>query len=296
MKRIIQILFYFCVFVGGTIFIVRTFVRSSPSQQVAQPPSLAISPARLYGKIEPAGREVFVSSPISRKVVRIHSREGDRVKKGQKLLSLDNAVELVELEVALAKVDSFQKALAISQDNLRRRENLYAKNADTEYATTQARLKVDLDKSSLHQAEKEVGLVRARLDQLELKSPVEAILYKFDVRLGETLSAGENTKIVLGSEELWVRLSVESFWLHRIELGTQYKVYNSETNELVGTGEVIYKAPYLGRRDFRTEDQQERFDTKYLDVILKLQRAAKNIPLGLSVVAEISPSDSSPSR
>jgi len=43
----------------------------------------------------------------------------------------------------------------------------------------------------------------------------------------------------------------------------------------------------MGRRDFKTEDMQERFDTKYQEVVLNLMSEKKSIPLGLSVVAEL---------
>jgi multidrug efflux pump subunit AcrA (membrane-fusion protein) len=290
MKKIINILFFSAIFIGGTAFIVLSFLRSSqPAQETAQPPDLSRVPARVYGRVEPAGREVFVGSPVTRKVVRIFISQGDQVKQGQPLLSLESEVERAQLEVSLAKVESLRKALAISQDILKRRENLYAKNADTEYSSTQARLQVELDLSNLALAEKEGELARARLEQLELRSPVDGIIYKLDVRLGETLTSGDVSKIILGLPDLWVRLSVEAFWSDRVAVGLQAKIYDSETNEFIGTGEVIALAPYLGRRDFRTEDDQERFDTKYRDVILKLQADRKDIPLGLSVVAELGP-------
>ena len=168
------------------------------------------------------------------------------------------------------------------------KKNLYNKKVDSEYGYTQSRLKVELDLSNLGVALKEAELAKTQLEQLQLKSPTDGIVYKFDVRIGETLAAGDNSRIVLGSPELWVRLYVESFWLDRISLGTRYNIFHSETGESLGSGEVIYKAPYVGRRDFRTEDIQERFDTKFQEVVLLLKKEKDTIPIGLSVVAELS--------
>jgi multidrug efflux pump subunit AcrA (membrane-fusion protein) len=289
MKKIIRIVFYSAIVIAGIVFIVRTLTRSSPPAAVAQPPDLGRAPARVYGKIEPAGREVFVSPSVTRKVVRVNVREGDAVKRGQTLLLLQNDVEAAQLQVAQAKVESIRGALAISRDILKRKESLYAKNADTEYAFTQAKLQVELDMSNLALAEKEVDLVKAQLGQLELRSPIDGLIYKFDVRLGESLTTDDTSKIILGSADLWVRLSVEAFWTDRVRMGDRCQVFDSETNVLIGEGEVIAKAPYLGRRNFRTEDDQERFDTKYMDVILKLDEAGIHVPLGLSVVAVLPP-------
>ena len=289
MKKIITVVLFSVVLIAGSVFIVRTLIRSSPRPQVAQPPDLSQAPARVYGKIEPAGREVFVASPVTRRITRIRVQEGDAVKQGQVLLSLESEIERARLQVALAKVESLRRTVVIDQDILKRRESLYVKEADTEYAFTQARLQVELDLSNLVLAEKEVDLARAELDRLELRSPVDGLVYKLDIRLGESLPADDASKIILGSADLWVRLSVEAFWKDRVRIGDRHQVFDSETNALVGRVEVIAKSPYLGRRNFRTEDDQERFDTKYTDVILKLDESTPSAPLGLSVVAVLEP-------
>jgi len=277
------------IIIGGILsFIVYSFVTSSPPPKAVQPPPLEESPARVYGTIEPAGREVFVSPPITREIMHVYVKEGDRVKQGQTLCSLDNDVEWSQLRLAESKVETAQRALEISRDEMRRKKDLYNKKVDSEYGYTQSRLKVELDLSNLGVALKEAELTKTQLEQLQLKSPIDGIIYKFDVRIGETLAAGDNSRIILGSPDLWVRLYVESFWLDRIALGTRYNIFHSETGESLGSGEVIYKAPYVGRRNFRTEDTQERFDTKFQEVVLLLKKEKDNIPIGLSVVAELS--------
>jgi multidrug efflux pump subunit AcrA (membrane-fusion protein) len=289
MKKIIKIVFYSAIAVAGIFFIIRTLSQSSSPPQVSRPPDLGRAPARVYGKVEPAGREVFMASPVTRKIVRIHVKEGSSVKLGQILLSLESEVEKAQLQVALAKVESIRKTLAIDQDIMERQESLYAKEVDSEYAFTQAKLQVELDLSNVTLAEKEVDLARAQMAQLELFSPIDGVIYKFDVRLGESLTAGDSSKITLGSADLWVRLSVEAFWMDRIRNGDRYDIFDSETHALIGQGEVIAAAPYLGRRNFRTEDDQERFDTKYRDIILKLDKAQEKVPWGLSVMAKLQP-------
>jgi len=288
MKRYHTIVLIAIVVGSALSFIVYAFVKSSPPPQPVKPPVLADSPARVYGVIEPAGREVFVSPPVTKEVVHIYVQEGDMVKKGQPLCLLENEVELAQLHLAQAKVEASEKALAISQDEMKRKKTLYAKNVDSEYAYTQSLLRVELDSSNLIVAGKEVKLAKARLEQLELKSPIDGIVYKFDLRLGETFSAGDNSRIILGSPGLWIRLFVEAFWMNRVRIGSRYKIYNTETNEYLGIGQVTYLAPYMGRRNFRTEDVQERFDTKFQEVVLLLKSEKNNIPIGLSIVAELS--------
>lgn len=287
MKKLFNLSFILILVMAISIFIVQTFMKSSPSPIVAQPPVLDESPVRVYGVTEPAGREVFVSPTETKEVIKIFVQEGDTVKEGQTLCVLDNEVELAQLQSALARVEAAKKTLEIIRDEMKRTKNLYKKNVDSEYKYSQALLKYELEKSNLIVAQKEVDLDRAHLKQLELTSPINGKVYKFDVRLGETLSSGDNTRIILGSPDLWVRLFVEAYWKDSIDVDSRFKVYNSETDAYLGMGTVIYIAPYMGRRNFRTEDSQERFDTKFQEIVLLLSTKGEAIPIGLSVVAEL---------
>jgi hypothetical protein len=138
-------------------------------------------------------------------------------------------------------------------------------------------------------ARAEVRRAEALVEQLELRSPIAGIVYKMDVRLGEMLVAGGEGEcpIVLGSPRLWVRLYVESFWAPGVSVGSSFDVYDSETGELIGTGEIISKTQYVGRKAYRTDEPGERFDTGYQEAVLELESAGPGVPVGLAVFARM---------
>jgi len=275
---------------AAVTFTVYALVRVSATSSAAQSPELDEAPAKVYGFLEPEGREVLVWPPVARRVIAVWVREGEAVSEGQKLCTLENSVELQELELARARVASYRKAFELSRDLRDRASSLLADSATAEVEYTQARLKAELDSANIIVALKEVERARALLEQMELRSPVDGIVYRFDVRIGESLSPGEGGQecpIVLGSRDFWVRLYVESFWGDKIREGVTYEVRDAETGERIGEGTVIYKAPYLGRRGFRSEDVNERFDVGYREVVLDLVTDETDLPLGLSVVADL---------
>lgn len=282
-----RLILVIAVALAGLLFILSSLKKSSAPPQVAQPPVLSEAPVRVYGTVEPAGREVFVSPPMTKRVVEVFVKEGDTVKPGQRLCDLESSVEQAQVDLAEARVASAQKSLEISNDDLGRTKNLFAKQVDSEFKFTQSRLQNALEVKRLKVADTELQVAKAQQEQCVLRSPVEGVVYKFDVRLGETLQAGDNTRIILGSSALWVRLAVESFWKDKIKAGTAYNVYDSETRDYLGTGRVMSRVQYMGRRNFRTEDTQERFDTKFQEVVLDLKPEKKQIPIGLSVIAEM---------
>jgi len=169
---------------------------------------------------------------------------------------------------------------------MNRSKNLFARQVGSEYTYTQARLQYELELRRLKAANNELTVAKAQREQCVLRAPCAGVVYKCDVRVGETLQAGDNDRIILGSSDLWVRLAVESFWKDRIVEGAACTVYDSETRAVVGSGTVLKRVPYLGRRDFRTEDAQERFDTKFQEVVVALQPVKQPLPIGLSVFAE----------
>ena len=273
--------------IAGLIFILSSLKKSSAPPQVAPPQKLADAPMRLYGMVEPEGREVLVGPTMSKRVVEVFVKEGDAVKTGQRLCTLDSNVEQEQVNLAESRMALAQKSLELSNDDLNRTRSLYAKQVDSEYKFTQAQLQNAMELKRLKVAGSELDVTKAKFEETVLRSPIDGVVYKFDVRIGETMQAGDNSKIILGATQLWVRLAVESFWKDRVKADAVFKVYDSETRQYLGTGSVVRRVPYMGRRNYRTEDLQERFDTKFQDVILGLKPDRENIPIGLSVVAEL---------
>ncbi|MFB0509300.1 MAG: efflux RND transporter periplasmic adaptor subunit, partial [bacterium] len=231
MKKVLKSIILPVVIVLGIIYIIVNVIKSSPKKIPAKSPVLTESPARVYGIVEPEGGEVYVSPPLTRQVAKIYVNERASVKKGQRLCRLENSVEKAQYEASLARVELAFKALELSRDKFERNKNLLANKAISEYEYKQLRLNLELDSLNLVAARREADLAKARLEQLDLKSPINGIVYKFDVKLGESFPAGDNSRIIIGKPGLWARLYVEAFWTDRVKIGDVYQIRNSETNQ-----------------------------------------------------------------
>ena len=268
-------------------FVVFAVLRSAPRKSAPVPPKLADAPARIYGTVEPLGGPVYVAAQVPRSIARIAVREGDTVRAGQPLVVLESSVEQAQVHAALDRAAAAAKAAALSRETFVRAAGLYATSGISEQDYRQALLKAGLDSANAAAAEADAALARAQLEQLTLRSPVDGLVYKLDVRLGQTLAAGDDSKIIVGATGQQVRMFVESFWLDRVRVGDEYRVRDSETNRDLGAGRIISLSPYVGGRTVRTEDTRERFDAEYQIAVLELDTAG--LPLGLNVVAEIAP-------
>jgi multidrug efflux pump subunit AcrA (membrane-fusion protein) len=268
------------------VFIVGALLRSAPRPAPAQPVDIDSAPARVYGRIEPLGGEVFVAPPSTRTVVAVAVAPGDAVAAGQELCRLELSVEARALEAAQARVEAARRARELSGDTFARDSGLFANKGISEYEYNQSRLRAELDSVSLVAAGRDAALARAQFDQLVLRAPVAGRVYKFDVRLGQTLAAGDNTSIILGAPGFQARLYVESYWADRLKVGTRLRLLDAETLTEVGRATVANKAPYLGTRAARTEDNRVRIDVDVQEVVAPLDSSGRELPLGLYVLAE----------
>jgi len=296
MKKPLKVIIVLGLAAVGLWFIVSALSKSTRSPVAVLAPELPKVPARVYGIVEPAGGDVYVTSAVNRPVVHIFVREGDFVHKGHKILQLESELEHAQHWVAWARWEAARKAAEISRYHYERQRQLYQEEAIAEYDYQMARLQAQRDSLNLEVAVRELQLAQEQLDRLVLWSPIDGIVYKLDVRLGELFGGGDEKSIILGAPGLWVRLYVESFWKDRFNAGTKCQVYDSETQEYIGLGTVISKARYLTGRDFRTEDVTERFDAEFEQVILELQTDRESLPLGLHVMATPAESDRSESE
>lgn len=269
----------------GIYFILRSLRESAAPPEPAKTPRLEDAPARVYGLIEPRGREVFVGPLQPRRVVEVCVREGQTVAAGQPICLLDADIERQTLAIAESRAAETERRIRLNEDTLRRNEALAPTGAVPESELVQTRLTLELVKQQLASARAEVELRRCELDKLTLRSPIDGLVYKMDVRVGEQFTPQDYNRIVLGKREKQVRMFVEVFWMGRVRVGDRFAVREAESLRDLGSGRVIEVLPYVGARDFRTEDRLERLDTKYIQVILELD-TAQDLPIGLLVLCE----------
>jgi multidrug efflux pump subunit AcrA (membrane-fusion protein) len=284
MKKHVKVALVFLAVTGLFFFMVSTIARISRAPLAAIPPDPGSAPLRVYGKIEPGGGEVWVSVPGGRKLLASYVGEGDEVRAGQKLCLFENSVEKARLNAALARVIAQKKAAKIGLDEFLRKKKLYDTNDISEFEYHVLLRKKELDEIDVTVAAREADLAQAQLDILTLVSPIDGKVYRFDLRVGESFRDGDDTLILLGKPDLQARLYVEVFWMGRLKADGTYTVYNSETDDPLGTGRIVSQALALSPKKVQSEDPQEREDTSFQDVVMAVEPSKTGIPIGLTVV------------
>jgi multidrug efflux pump subunit AcrA (membrane-fusion protein) len=284
-RKVIIILSIILVVIVGLNYILFSLRKASAPAQVGIAPSLDGTPIRVYGLVEPLGREVFSGPLQPKRVIEVPVKEGDVVKVNDVLARFDDDLEQQTLRIAESRLEEATRRLQLTQDNLRRKRELALIKSISEFELNQLELQAALQEQEIKTERAEVRLRNIELEKLTLRSPIAGIIYKIDIRVGEQLNPQDYSRIVIGKSAKQVRLFVETFWLNRITMGQRFRVLEAETMRDVGQGTVVAISPYVGTRDFRTEDRLERFDTKYGQAILQLD-AQTPTRIGMQVVCE----------
>lgn len=137
-------MFLFLLLAGviGLFYIQASLKRASAPPVPSRTPMLETAPVRLYGLVEPLGREIFVAPQQARRVERIFVKEGQTVAAGQELCELEQAVERQAMEVALSRVKELEGQLDILNDELKRKASLPGRSSAGQQVLEGAALQV----------------------------------------------------------------------------------------------------------------------------------------------------------
>lgn len=285
-KKIIIILIIILVAVVGLNYIRLSIQKASMPPKLGKEPSLDTTPARVYGIVEPLGREVYIGPLQPKRVIEVDVKEGDYVKTNDVLIRLDDELERKSLMIAESRLEEAIKRLDILKDDLVRKRGLTKSKSIAEFELSQIELRAKLQEQQIETARAEIELQNAQLAKLTLRSPIKGVIYKMDIRVGEQITPQDYSRIVIGKNKKQIRLFVEAFWRNRIKINGKVLIKDGNTQETIGEGTVISVLPYMGARDFRSEDPLERTDTKYQQVIVTFD-SLSDVPLGLLVQCEL---------
>lgn len=169
------------------------------------------------GKIQPR-RLVNISADTSGRVVNLAVNEGDRVTRGQFLMQIDprslrTRVESGEaalrsaessLDQARQSVETGRAQMALAHQNLKRQQDLWAKQLTTREALERAESEVRVGESNLVERETQARTQQLRLGQdraalesarydlskVRIESPIDGIVTRRNIQEGETAVVG----------------------------------------------------------------------------------------------------------
>jgi HlyD family secretion protein len=151
-------------------------------------------------------------------------------------------------------------------------------------------LREDLAKADaeIQAAGDRIGTAKARFAKCTVESPIDGTVLRTYATEGEFLSAA-NPKAILtlaNLTRLRVRAEVDEEDIGKVKVARRVTVISDGWPGRTFAARISYQAPVMGRRHTRTGDPAERSDRDILEVLVDLDPAAKELPLGLRVTAQ----------
>jgi len=123
-------------------------------------------------------------------VNRILVNVGDKVKKDQTLLEIDNAELQAQLQQTKAGKAQAEKQFEIAQKDLQRFERLKASNSISEKELEQVQLQYQSSLSALEQARQSYNQVAAMMDYTNIKAPFAGVISNKSIQEGDMAMPG----------------------------------------------------------------------------------------------------------
>jgi len=140
------------------------------------------------GTINPVAL-INVGSQMSGTVAEINADFNDHVKKGQVLLKLEPTIFNAGVRKAQAGLASAEASLRLAQATYERNERLVAQNYMSALLLDQARRELDVSRANFALAKAELAHAQADLDNSVIRAPIDGVVIKRTIDLGQTVAA-----------------------------------------------------------------------------------------------------------
>src|SRR5690606_7340285 len=115
-------------------------------------------------------------------------KAGDRVRKGQVLLKLDDVLARQGLVAAQQQAGVLKARLGQAQSIYERYQNLWKQNIGTEVNVINAKAEVDALQSQLRAAEAQVAAAQEQVSQTHVTAQISGVIDQISVKVGELFS------------------------------------------------------------------------------------------------------------
>ncbi len=278
----------------GLIFallIVIEGMRKPPIPKIEFPPP--IPPYKHFvagsGTIEAASREISIGVPFNEIVTDIFVHVGDDVEKDTPLFKLNTSSLISQLnqakkdwEVKLVNYQDQKKQLTLYED-------LNDKRAVSQDAFNQRFYAAELAFKQLEEAKAAVQIIETNIYRSTIRAPLCGSILQLNVRLGESVEINpfDNiAPILFGSTHpLHIRVEIDEEDAWRVKKNAKGIAYVRGNRSLSTPLKFLYIEPYMIPKASLTGDNQERVDTRVLQIIYEIER--KDLPIYAGQVMDV---------
>lgn len=141
--------------------------------------------------------EVTISPKATGTITKLTVKEGQRVKKGELLFSLDKRQTGLNVSQSRAQLKAAQVQLAQAERDLKRQKGLAQRGSTSPAAVDQAESAFEAAKVGVEQAKVGISLSRSSLGDRSTYAPIDGVVTSLDAELGELVNMTPPTTVMV---------------------------------------------------------------------------------------------------
>jgi len=154
----------------------------------------------------------------------LNVKEGDKVRKGDTLATLNPRDVKLEIEWAQSKLDSARAEYNAALKRYQVIKKLYEVGAIIKDRLDQAQAEVDVAKAKIEIAHRELALSKAKMKKLQLLAPQDGIIGKKEKDVGEFVTPNDVVLTLLDPQNTYVEVGIIEKDVYKIKTGQRVKV------------------------------------------------------------------------
>ena len=181
----------------------------------------------LQGRVESENISFVTPRGTGGVVKAIYVKQGDRVRKGQLLMKLDDAIARQSLLAAKEGLETIKTQLSYARTIYQRQKNLWDQNIGTEIQVITAKNNVATLENQLKSAQENMKVVQEQLNTSNVYSEVTGTADEVTIRVGEVFSAASASMLgikIVNNDRLKVTGNIPENYLSNVHKGSVVEV------------------------------------------------------------------------
>jgi multidrug resistance efflux pump len=251
-------------------------------------------------RIEPSAKISPIGAESAGKIMKIHVQEGQIVKKGTLLLTLDQSVDAAQIQQSdarlatrqqrvkslEAKIAAIELKISLADTERMRDRRLADAQAGTQKAAFDSEsiynnLRADLAiaKADLAEAKATIGEVETErnyaqklLDKKNIYAPADGMVLSWDVKLGQAVSIGSKLADFAPAGDLIATTEVDELFAMKVKKGQRVQINIQGTTDKLSSGTVVYCAPFLSKKSIFNDRADNLEDRRVREVRVRIEQ------------------------
>ena len=237
------------------------------------------------GRVQPE-LKVNISANVSAKIIKLHVKEGDQVKKGQVLVELDRTRYEAAADRAKSNLKSAEASSKKASSEYRRFRDLYDKNLCSLAELESAEASLLLAESNVEQARASLKEAEDDLSKTTLISPINGTVTKLNKEEGEialgSMFQADVIMTVADLSKMEVVSEIDENDVVLVSLGDKAKIEVDAVPDTTFKGRVSEIAHTATTRGMGTQEEVTNFEVK-----VAIESGVEQLRPGMSATVDI---------